>query len=148
MSQAAALSQVQAARARFAPNYRWDRNVYALVVALIWLGALMGFGPQVVHRLQTHPAAYPLIVHFYAEVFVGWLLLLTTQLLLIRAHRPDLHRRLGVYGAALAGIMIVIGPATAVVMHAVTFGKAGKPPGNFYDLGPLPSKPRFPVAGV
>jgi hypothetical protein len=128
VSQAAVLPQLPVARIRFAPNHRWDRNFFAFVVALIWLGILMGFGPQVLQRLQMRPAAYPLIVHVHAALFVGWLLLLTTQLFLIRAHRLDLHRRLGVYGAALAGVMIVVGPATALVMHAVTFGKGGKPP--------------------
>jgi len=129
MNEAAVLGRLPAARSgRFAPQHRWDRNFFLLVVALVWLGILMGFGPQVRQHLASAAAAYPLIVHVHAALFVGWLLLLTTQVLLIRGGRPDLHRRLGLAGAGLAAVMMLIGPATALVMHALTFGKPGKPP--------------------
>jgi hypothetical protein len=129
MNQAAVLPRLpQAAPRRFAASHRWDRNFFLALVALIWLGILMGFGPQIRTHLVTAAAPYPWIVHVHAAVFVGWLLLLSTQVLLIRAHRPDIHRRLGVAGAVLAAVMVVIGPATALVMHALTFGKSGKPP--------------------
>jgi hypothetical protein len=129
LNQAAVLPRLrQSAPRRFAPQHRWDRNFFLAVVALIWLGILMGFGPQIRQHLMSAAAPYPLIVHVHAAAFCAWLLLLTTQMLLIRAHRADIHRRLGVAGAALAGVMIILGPWTALVMHALTFGKAGKPP--------------------
>ena len=123
MNQAAVLPPLLGARpGRFASLHRGDRTFFLCIVALIWLGILMGFVPQIHRRLVDGATPYPLIVHFHAVIFVGWLVLLTTQVLLIRARRPDLHRRLGIFGAVLAAIMIVIGPATALVMHAVTFG--------------------------
>jgi hypothetical protein len=129
LNQAAVLPRLaHAARARFAAQHPWDRNFFLAIVALIWLGILMGFGPQIQQHMATAAAPYPLIVHIHAAAFVGWLVLLTTQVLLIRVHRTDIHRRLGVAGAALAGAMIILGPATALVMHALTFGKGGKPP--------------------
>src|SRR6202012_6103207 len=51
-----------------------------------------------------------------------WLVLLTVQLLLIRGNRHDIHRKLGIWGAALAAIMIVLGPATAIYMQRYHFG--------------------------
>jgi hypothetical protein len=129
MNQAAVLpGNPRAEPRRFALHHHWDRNFFLSVVVLIWLGVLLGFGPQILERLATTPAPYPIIVHFHAAAFVGWLVLLSTQVLLIRAQRPDIHRQLGMVGAALAGVMIIIGPATAVVVHAATFGKTGKPP--------------------
>lgn len=129
MNQAAVLPRLhRSVPHRFASQHPWDRNFFLLLVALIWLGILMGFVPQIRQHLAGAAAPYPLIVHFHALVFVGWLLLLTTQVLLVRAHRTDLHRRLGITGAILASVMVIIGPATALVMHALTFGKSGKPP--------------------
>jgi uncharacterized membrane protein YozB (DUF420 family) len=124
----AVFSGVPARPGGFALRQQRDRNFFLLLVALIWVGILTGFGPQIRQRLLTGAAPYPLIVHFHAVAFVGWLALLTTQVLLIRARRPDIHRRLGLAGAGLAAVIIVTGPATALVMHAVTFGKAGRPP--------------------
>jgi hypothetical protein len=44
--------------------------------------------------------------------------LFTVQVALIRKARADIHRRLGLAGAALAAIMVVLGPATALVVDA------------------------------
>jgi hypothetical protein len=67
-------------------------------------------------------------VHCHALAFVGWLLLLTTQVLLIRVHRADLHRRLGVAAAGLALVMLVLEPTTAIVVDGLEFGTPGSDP--------------------
>ena len=103
---------------------RRDRNFFLLMVALIWLGILMGFGPEIVGRLQMHKPPFPAVVYFHAVVFVGWLCLLTAQVLLIRFRRAEFHRELGVAGAALYGAMIVLGVTTSVVVDHHLFGKA------------------------
>lgn len=110
------------AAARFAPYHKWDRNFFLLYVALIWLGIVMGFGGEIVEHIQKHEAAYPLIVHFHAVAFVGWLVVLTAQVLLIRRGRHDLHKQLGVAAMVLAAIMVVLGPATAIVVQRAQFG--------------------------
>jgi hypothetical protein len=89
---------------------------------MIWLGICAGFVPQIVDNFQGHAPPYPLIVHIHAPAFVGWLLLLTTQVLLIRVGRRDIHRKLGIVGAALAAVMVVVGPATALVVDGLRFG--------------------------
>jgi hypothetical protein len=87
-------------------------------VALIWLGILMGFVPEMIQR-EPH---FPMMVHLHGLIFVSWLLLLTTQVLLIRGGNVALHKTLGITGAMLAGIMIVAGPVTAVVADYNHFG--------------------------
>ena len=101
--------------AGFADHRRWDRNFFLLMVALLWLGTLMGFVPQIVRRMRAHEL-FPAIVYFHAAAFVGWLCLLTIQVLLIRSRRVDLHRELGMAGTALYGAMLVLGVTTAVVV--------------------------------
>jgi uncharacterized membrane protein YozB (DUF420 family) len=114
---------------RFARYHRGDRNFFLIYVALIWLGIFSGFGPQVAKHLRTNAAAYPPIVHIHAAVFVGWLTLLTAQVLLIRSGKLGLHRRLGIAGAALAALMIVIGPATAVIVDRLQLALPHPDPG-------------------
>ena len=106
---------------RFAPYHKWDRNAFIVLVGLIWLGVVMGFGPTILTHLHTSQP-HPLILHLHAAAFVGWLVLLTTQVLLIRARRPDLHRRLGIAGMALAPTMVVLGTATGIIVEQIHFG--------------------------
>jgi hypothetical protein len=108
---------------RFAVHHRYDHNFFAAYVLLIWLGIGMGFGPQIARHFARSQPAYPLIVHIHAAVFVGWLVLLTTQVLLIRACRVDLHRALGVAGGVMAGVMIVLGPTTALMVQHLQLGR-------------------------
>jgi hypothetical protein len=116
------------APAPFPPFKKWDRDFFLVWLLLIWVGIVMGFGSDMIHHIQSHEAAYPIIVHFHAVAFVGFLVLLTTQLLLIRGNRHDLHRKLGVAGVALAAVMLVLGPATAIVVQRAQWGTPDSDP--------------------
>ena len=113
---------------RFAPHHKWDRNFFLLWVALIWLGILAGFGRELYQHVTQHEPPFPLIVHVHAAVFVSWLVLLTAQVLLIRNRRVDLHRSLGLAGAVLAGIMVILGPATALTVQLLQWRQTGSSP--------------------
>lgn len=106
----------------FAQSHPWDRSFFLAGVLLIWAVVLTGFVPEIVRHVAENQRPFPLIVHVHGVIFVGWLVLLTTQVLLIRDGRPALHRRLGLAGAILAASMIVVGPATAIVMDRLDFG--------------------------
>jgi hypothetical protein len=116
---------------RFAPYHRWDRNFFLTYVALIWFGVIMGFGGDIQDHIAKHKPAFPLIVHFHAVVFVGWVVVLTIQVLLIRWRRSDLHMRLGRAAMVLAAIMVVLGPATAITVGARNFGTPDSDPAFF-----------------
>lgn len=127
----------------FAPFHRSDRNFFLFLVALVWLGILMGFVPEIATHVRTH-RPFPVIVDIHGGVFVAWLALLTAQILLVRVGRTDLHRTLGILGAMLAGGMIVLGAITAVVADYLHFGtKESDPPflaiqwGDMLIFGPL-----------
>jgi len=97
----------------FAPYHVWDRNFFLTLVGLTWLGIVSGFGLDVIDHIHNGTQSYPPIVHVHALFFVGWLVLLTAQLLLIRTRRLDVHRRLGMAAAWLIPVMVVIALATA-----------------------------------
>jgi hypothetical protein len=108
--------------ARFAPYHKWDRNFFLTYVVLIWFGVLNGFVPEIVQHIAKNKPPYPFIIHVHAVAFVGWLVVLTIQTLLIRRSRHDLHKKLGLAAMALAAIMIVVGPATAFYMQRYHWG--------------------------
>jgi uncharacterized membrane protein YozB (DUF420 family) len=89
-----------------------DRAFFALFIALCWTGVVMGFFPASGARMMGR-ADYvaPLILHIHALSFVGWLALLTTQILLIRKGRCDLHMKLGLVGVLLVPLMAYSGLA-------------------------------------
>ena len=99
-----------------------------MFTALVWVGVLSGFGTDSFNHVSKYGLDYPLIVHFHALAFVGWLALFTVQVALIRNARADIHRRLGMAGAGLATVMVVLGPATALVVDAARFAATGRTP--------------------
>jgi hypothetical protein len=99
-----------------------------LFTGLVWVGVLSGFGTDSFNHVSKYGLDYPLIVHFHAVAFVGWLTLFTVQVALIRNARADIHRRLGIAGAMLAAVMVVLGPATALVVDTARFAATGQTP--------------------
>ena len=69
---------------------------------------------------------------------MGWLLLLTSQLVLIRSHKVALHRRVGQLGCVWMPLLVVIGLVTSIIVDRSKFGTPGWDPGFFsiqlYDL--------------
>jgi hypothetical protein len=97
----------------FAAQHPWDRNFFGLWIALIWFGIAMGFGPEIQKHIVKHETPYPLITHIHGFFFVGWLLLATAQVLLIRTRRIAWHRALGLAMIGWGAAMVVLGPAVA-----------------------------------
>ncbi len=114
--------------APFAPYHRWDRNFFFTYVVLIWFGVLNGFVPEIIQHVAKNKPPYPIIIHVHALAFVGWLVVLTIQTLLIRRGRHDLHKKLGFAAMGLAAIMIVVGPATAFYMQRYHWGTPDSDP--------------------
>ena len=108
-----ALARTPRPAAPFAPQHTGDRNFFLALVGLTWAGIIGGFGLDMLDHVRNSTRAYPLIVHLHAFLFVGWLVLLTTQLMLVRGHRLDIHRRLGMAMAWLIPVMVVAALATA-----------------------------------
>lgn len=111
---------VASPRPRMRPDPGWaplpqDRTAALVMLILLWFGIAAGFGLDMPSFFAQTPAAPP-IVHFHAVVFVGWMVFLTVQILFIRNRRVAWHRRLGLFGAGLAGLMLVLGPLTAIAV--------------------------------
>ena len=75
----------------------------------------VGFSRTYYARPQFQDTSLPLYLHVHGAVFSAWIALFVAQTSLVAARRTDVHRRLGVAGAALAAVMVVVGVTAAVI---------------------------------
>ena len=93
----------------------------------LWMALLMclfifgGFGLTYLGPLAkgTFPPAPP-VVHLHGIVFFGWMVLLVTQSALVNARNVRLHRSLGTFGIAYAGVLVFLGLLITIISAATT----------------------------
>src|SRR5579872_37380 len=108
------LAALPGAKASAGPRKRADGSFYLGVALAVALVVAIGFGRTVNENL-FHPALPPSpILYVHVAMFTAWVLLFIAQTALIRSHRVAWHRRLGIAGVILGGLMPVIGIATAL----------------------------------
>ena len=96
-------------------NKRRERFFYTGMTVAFVITVFAGFARTFFLRsyFETSPLIPLLILH--GIVFTSWFVLLLTQVTLVATNRTRIHRRLGVAGAVLAGLMIIVGTTTALV---------------------------------
>ena len=99
---------------------RYDRVFYGGMGGLLAAIAVAGFAPT--FYLRSWFGAPPTVsgateltplAQVHGAVFTAWMVLFTVQTSLIASRRVKVHRRLGIAGAVLAAMMIVVGWMTA-----------------------------------
>ena len=100
-------------------NTRGERRFFSVMAAAIVVTALAGFARTYFLRpllpvLTPAPLALTPLIHLHGLLFTGWVLLLLVQVRLVAAKRIARHRQLGMAGAAMAGLMVVVGTLTAL----------------------------------
>src|SRR5579862_5078411 len=108
-------------------SMRDDRAAFAVWLAILWVGMFAGFALDFPTYLDQKPPA-PSIVHVHAAVFTVWMLILSAQVMLVLKDRVSLHRKIGVFAAGWAGLMVIVGPWTAIAWQAVHIRKFMLPP--------------------
>lgn len=106
-----------------------------MAAAIIFI-ALAGFARTyflraVLPPMAPAPPALTPLLHVHGLLFTGWVLLFFVQARLVATGRIGLHRRLGVAGAGMAALLVVVGILTA--LQGVVRGVApdGMDPGRF-----------------
>jgi hypothetical protein len=105
-----------------------DRYVYvwaALAAAAI---AVTGFARTYYLKSLFAGPPLPVLLHVHGVIMTLWCILFIAQTCLVAGHRVDLHRRLGVLGAALSIAVVGIGTyatlaATASEVHRHVIGR-------------------------
>jgi uncharacterized membrane protein YozB (DUF420 family) len=115
-------------------------DVFYSAMALLILGTvLLGFARSYYFAGMFAARLPSLVVHLHAAVFSLWILLFIAQTMLISAGRVDWHRRAGMFGAALAASMVILGLMVATDSLARGF----VPPGLKLDPRSFYSTPFF-----
>jgi uncharacterized membrane protein YozB (DUF420 family) len=126
---AIAAASVLLKRRRFVAFHWADRNFFLIFLLICWVGVIMGFAPAVALRWNGHARfVAPLILKVHAVAFSAWLVLLTAQVLLVRAKHTALHMKLGLAAFALAPVMVVSGYFSEVYTQR---WHVAHPPNNF-----------------
>jgi hypothetical protein len=110
---------------------RGKRRFYVGIALAIAITVFAGFAPT--YYLRPYYQSTPLggVRHLHGVVFTAWVLLLIVQTTLVSAGRVALHRRLGVGGAVLAGLLVVVGTTMAIAKAREGTGPLGIPPLSF-----------------
>lgn len=94
----------------FTARHPWDGRFWLIFLATSWLAIAEGFWGPITRRFTGH-SEYdaPLILVLHVWVYFGWMVLLTVQTQLVSRARVDLHRLVGLAGAALAAMVAASG---------------------------------------
>jgi hypothetical protein len=90
-------------RANWSP--REDRRITLLWLGLFLAFVVVGFGSDLTNYFHESPPV-PKIVHIHAVITTIWLLILTTQVLLVEVDNVKLHRKLGWFAAGWAAVLV------------------------------------------
>jgi hypothetical protein len=84
------------------------RGGFFQVMSILLLVCVVGGFARTLFLRTWYPVpALPPYVALHGLVMASWFVLLAIQTTLIGSRRPDLHRRLGVFGAALAAAVVI-----------------------------------------
>jgi hypothetical protein len=116
---------VMGTRARWTPERRFYTGFALAVLVAVYVGFARSFFLRPFFPEWPAPAEPLFLVH--GALFAAWCLLLIAQAGLVAGSRIDLHRRLGVWGAVLAGAMVLAGLYGALVAANRPTGFVGVP---------------------
>jgi hypothetical protein len=115
---------------------RNDRQLSIWVAALIPVIVLAGFArTYYLKGFFGNPPLPGLLVHLHGLVMTAWVLLFAAQVSLVAAGRTRTHQQLGVLGAVLAALVVIVGVLTAIAGAAR--GATPGPPALQFLVVPL-----------
>ena len=88
---------------------RADDIFFTAMSLMMLVIVLVGFAPSYFLQGAVFAHLPSLLVHLHGAVFSAWIVLFVIQSSLISTGHARLHRRLGVLGAVIAGLMVVLG---------------------------------------
>ena len=98
------------------------RRFYVGVAIAVLITVFLGFSRSYFLKAYYGAPELTLLLHIHGLVFTSWVLLFLAQTTLIATDRTDLHRKLGVGGAVLAALVLIVGTTTAILRV-----KSGRP---------------------
>ncbi|HEY0740667.1 MAG TPA: hypothetical protein VGD40_04360 [Chryseosolibacter sp.] len=97
-----------AKKARTRSNYYVIISIWAMVIVLA------GFTLTYVQPMISRSGSFRPLVHTHAFLYFLWMVLFIVQPLLVRLGYTRIHKKLGIGGLVLAGLMIIFGVIVAI----------------------------------
>lgn len=94
-----------------------ERRYFVRAAVAIAAIVVAGFVPNYTLRLLHHDRYLTWTVHLHGLLLASWIGLFVVQARLVASRRIELHRRLGILGAALVAPILIVG--LAVLLNAV-----------------------------
>jgi hypothetical protein len=114
---------------------RANRAVYTWAGLGAVLIVFAGFAKTYYLKGLFGAPALPPLVHLHGLVMTLWFALFVVQARLVAIHRVAWHRRLGLFGAGLAVVVVAVGTVTAIT--AAKLGHSPGPPPLLFLTVPL-----------
>ena len=96
------------------PNRRAHHGFYAWAGAAAFAIVLFGFARTYYLKVFFGAPALQWLLHVHGMLMTSWFALFFAQTYLVASHRVRLHRRLGVFGATLAILIVTVGATVAL----------------------------------
>jgi hypothetical protein len=129
-----------------AASQRSERLFFGSMCFVLALVVFAGFAPTYYLRGAFAGPALTGALYVHGFAFTSWMILLNVQAGLISTNRVALHRRLGVAGAALGAVMMVLGAYVAITrMRDGLFTTPPQLPGVAFLAIPLMTIVVFPA---
>lgn len=113
-----------------------DRRLYILAAILIPAIVLLGFARTYYLKPFFNTPDIPgRIVHLHGIVMTAWVVLFVAQVSLVATRRTRVHQRLGILGAVIAALVVIVGVLTA--LFAAARGATPGPPALSFLIIPL-----------
>jgi hypothetical protein len=96
--------------ARFSGEHRYYVAAAVGILAIVFAG----FARTYFMRGLFFHDSLPWLLHLHGALMTSWFALFFGQTYLVASHRVQLHRRLGVLGAVLAALIVVVGATVAL----------------------------------
>jgi hypothetical protein len=114
---------------------RRTRRFYVGMALAIAITVFAGFSRSYFLKAHYGTPELSVLLHVHGVIFTTWVLFFLAQTTLVASGRTYLHRRMGVVGALLAALVLIVGTATAILR--VKGGSApipGVPPLSFLAI--------------
>jgi len=99
---------------------------YVGVAAFMTLMVLVGFWPSYFGQfLRSGLPDRPWVIHLHGLIFVGWMVLLVAQVILVAGGRTQAHRRVGTFGIAYGFLVLAMGLVVSIAAPVLHF-RAGE----------------------
>ena len=116
-----------------------EQRRFYFPMALICAGIIfLGFAPSYYLKGFIHaPPPLSALTMVHGVVFTTWVMLFVLQTALIGFGQPALHRRLGMLGAVLFGMVLTLGFSTAITAGRLGHAPPGSPPPLVFMVLPV-----------